>query len=978
MKIPRIHWLVLLLTLTSIPPVSAQNHPELEWRVVPTEHFRIYYHQGLEHLADEAAEIVEHIYGPVTSLYGFEPDGPIRLVLKDTDDIANGLTYYYDNRIEIWPTNLDYEFRGTSDWLWNVITHEFTHAISLQVARKGPRRMPALFFQYFGYQQERNREDVLAGYPDVIASYPIPTTVVPMWFAEGTAQYQARGVQYDRWDTHRDMILRMATLDGDPLSYDEMGVFEKTSLGSEMVYDHGYALVLYLVEQYGEEKLREIFEEASRWWRADFDGALKAALGVSGPELYRRWRTHLDEQYERQVAPIRKHLVEGDSLRNQGYANAHPAWSPDGGRLAYLSNKGRDYLGTGLFILSLDDEKEKAVGGATTSIAWSPDGESVFFSKRSKPNQYGSRYWDLYRYDIEPKKEHRITTGLRARYPALSPDGERLAFVRNGRGMNALGVMRTDGSDVRYLREFEDRTELFSPQWSPDGTRIAFSIARQGHRDIAVLPSEGGELTYLVTSEADDRDPCWTPDGKHLLFSSDGTGIFNLYALSLGDGRIHRLTNVLGGAFHPAVSPDGEGIAFALYGPYGYEIRRLAMRALWEEVDASPFSAPLPEETPTLRASASDLSSPYGGEFSSFFLIPRLVVDDGKLKPGLYASSSGVLEKQSLFGGASIGSNLDVDLFLIYEYRRHIPTIFFELYKQTRHVDERIENRDENFIIYERTFDLNEFNLGARRRLGEHDEVSAALIYSHYSGSIDQSPFTPADREIGRSGFSYTYLKGFDLAVTYRYRALRRALDDDINPRGGREVTFRYDRMLNFFLKGFKMDSSIPAERYDRFSYDQLTLDWKEYLALPWRRHTVSGRLYAGWIDRSVDDFFDYHIGGISFMRGYTYYSLEGRYALMANLTYRFPILRNLGIQVAQTFFDKVYGAVYADVGRAWDRDFKWDAFKRDIGGQVRLDAVSFYGFPTRLEFDAAYGLDEEEGERAWKFYFLMLFEHLN
>ena len=157
-----------------------------------------------------------------------------------------------------------------------------------------------------------------------------------------------------------------------------------------------------------------------------------------------------------------------------------------------------------------------------------------------------------------------------------------------------------------------------------------------------------------------------------------------------------------------------------------------------------------------------------------------------------------------------------------------------------------------------------------------------------------------------------------------------------------------------------------------------MTLDWKEYLALPWWRHALSARLYAGWSDRSVNDFFDYHIGGLGFMRGYTYYSLEGRYALMANLTYRFPILRNLGAQVAQTFFDKLYGALYADVGRAWDHDFRWDAFKMDVGGQLRLDAVSFYGFPTRLAFDAAYGRDEVEDRGAWKFYFSMLFGHLN
>ena len=117
--------------------------------------------------------------------------------------------------LEIWASsiNIDFEFRGTkTDWLRNVFTHELTHLISLQTARKGTRRLPAFVFQFLGYQNEGRRDDVLTGYPDILAAYAVPTTIVPPWYAEGTAQYMAAGAHYDRWDSHRDMILRMATL----------------------------------------------------------------------------------------------------------------------------------------------------------------------------------------------------------------------------------------------------------------------------------------------------------------------------------------------------------------------------------------------------------------------------------------------------------------------------------------------------------------------------------------------------------------------------------------------------------------------------------------------------------------------------------------------------------------------------------------------------------------------------------------------
>ena len=63
---------------------------------------------------------------------------------------------------------------------------------------------------------------------------------------------------YDNWDTHRDMILRSYVLDGNMLTWNQMGVFGKTSLGNESVYNSGFALTRYIARKYGEDKLREI------------------------------------------------------------------------------------------------------------------------------------------------------------------------------------------------------------------------------------------------------------------------------------------------------------------------------------------------------------------------------------------------------------------------------------------------------------------------------------------------------------------------------------------------------------------------------------------------------------------------------------------------------------------------------------------------------------------------------------------------
>ena len=161
----RIVWIAVVCGWCGSNSTWGQNHPELEWHVLVTEHFRVLYYEGLEALAQRAAGLAEAAWEPVTELYDFRPDGPVRLILKDYDDYANGAAYFYHDAIEIWtsPLEHDFELRGTSDWLRNVITHEFVHIISLGASRKGSQRVPAMFLEYFAYKEEKNRDDILTG-----------------------------------------------------------------------------------------------------------------------------------------------------------------------------------------------------------------------------------------------------------------------------------------------------------------------------------------------------------------------------------------------------------------------------------------------------------------------------------------------------------------------------------------------------------------------------------------------------------------------------------------------------------------------------------------------------------------------------------------------------------------------------------------------------------------------------------------------
>ncbi|MDX1440635.1 MAG: hypothetical protein R3284_12105, partial [Rubricoccaceae bacterium] len=337
----------------------------LDWYTIETEHFKVHFHadssgEGSSRSAQVTARIAEEIYGPITSLYEYEPGGKVSIVLIDYLDYSNGAAYFFDNKIDIWAPALESPLRGAHAWLRNVITHEFTHIVQVQKTMRGTRRRPFYYLQYLDYEDVR-RPDVLYGYPDAIASYPVPILNNPAWFAEGTAQYMRDGLSYDTWDSHRDMLLRTKMLAGEGFSLDEMGTFSsKTSLQREQVYNHGFAFTNYLADQYGEEILRVISDELSSMTNWNIERAIADAVDEPADDVFGRWQTNLAAEYERRTRQIRANLVEGELLEAEGFTNLYPAYSPDGTRLAYISNKGQDYNILALYVRDLTTGEEQS------------------------------------------------------------------------------------------------------------------------------------------------------------------------------------------------------------------------------------------------------------------------------------------------------------------------------------------------------------------------------------------------------------------------------------------------------------------------------------------------------------------------------------------------------------------------------------------------------------------------------------------
>ena len=244
------------------------------------------------------------------------------------------------------------------------------------------------------------------------------------------------------------------------------------------------------------------------------------------------------------------------------FGDEAPAYSPDGARIAFQSNRSergdnkydiwiREPDGTLHNLTNISSER-----GSAENPAWSPDGARIVFNAHP-----GSKKDDIYVMDVTDDEigdednisavAHDRDNKMQDRSPSWSPDGSRIVFssksgdgdecsVEDGAGTEDcfdIHVVNADGTAPVELTGGQPReTNYKAPAWSPDGERIAYHISPDdGKASISVTDPTGATHRSLTHhSGRAHTNPAWSPDGSMVALSANLNGSDNdnqIYAI---------------------------------------------------------------------------------------------------------------------------------------------------------------------------------------------------------------------------------------------------------------------------------------------------------------------------------------------------------------------------------------------------------------------------------------------------------------
>ncbi len=972
--------LCLFSILLMTTPAQAIDDPDLDYYTISTPNFYVHYHDGIEDLARRSAIIAEESHEVLSPLLDWKPGGRVHMLITDDRDTANGFARVFGrNFITIYakPPTPENNLGYYDDWLRVLIYHEYVHILHI---------------------------DTKTGLPDwinrVIGKQYHPNTVLPRWYKEGVAIY------YESHSTGRGRVqspifrmwLRTAALDDELFSLGQSTGLPFEWPSGTGPYLYGAFFIDYLGRTQGENYIRDFNH---RYGERTIPFAMQYITDeITGGTLDDHWEGFIAETKGEAVA--RKVAVEAagktqlELLSDGGGRNRYPVIRPDGSQdvtflradltqhpvFASLSHSDAGHDGAAVPIRDAD--------GARGRPAWSPDGETIYFS-RSEPHENVYTFTDLFAYTPSTGRLRRITHGDRAREPDISPDGKEMVHVRNRAGTMELvrrPLITPDREEVLLGRHDWEPEEdghwqqISTPVYTPDGDGVVFSWWRadRRQRDLYLYRFDTEEWEKLTDGPTHDMDPSFGPDGL-LYFTSNVDDIFNIHAMDLDTGEVWQVSNVVRGVFHPQVTPDGEWIYVYTYTHRGFEIARFRHPQQLTREDRRPVERNSPKIAfPEQTYPGVDYPQPYRPWrwMQPMFFSPDFgVISDGAGFGGTIRGYDPVEHHEYTVSGAyTTGPSFgDGGLNLGARYRYSGGAFNITTGARTQNVlrSERIVAGSE-FVPYIERLSRANVDIAYPIRLHE-GSFSLRLGYDvEYSTERERADFRhepgdirPEEPELGflnelSFGISYSDLSRYPHSVsTERGVSAGTSVGLQSPQLGHRDSNVNLTYNLNFYRPNPLVDRHVFALRL-RGAIN--------------RSATRANRLYSigGHAPQDVltSTIFQDPRGGFP-IRGYPPAVTRGDQYQVWKLEYRFPLMEfDRGFSTTPLFLRNLKGSVFVDSGAAFSghlSDAITDEFRTGIGAEIQLDTVIGFYETNRFRLGHARGLNED-GISDWYLFF--------
>lgn len=916
------------------------------YRTIETENFAIHYHEPLSVAARRVAIILERAHEELTAILGHRPKRRVHVVMTDGSESANGsATAIPVNTMRLFmtaPEDLS-EIGDFDDWLNLLVVHEHAHILHLD----NIGGLPALINKLIG-------------------KLWAPNHILPRFVIEGLATFlESERTSGGRLrSTHFAMIMRMAALDDRLLRIDQLSNQTDFHPHGSIYYLYGSRFWDFIIARHG----RDVLAQFARFYGKKaipfgFNRALKRVTGETFVGLYEEF---LEGEREKaravEARVLEEGRVEGAQLTHHGEGAAYPLFIDDE-TLVYHASDGRS--DSQLRRIDLRDPSRvkkltRVAGRSRASLG--PDGSLYFDSIDSSRNLYN--FFDLYRLAPNKRRRARLSRGLRARAPAISPDGSKIAFTMNSAGTTHLAIAPLEDPE-RYeiILRSERFEQIYTPAFSPDGSALVYSIYRRGgYRDLEELDLETGERRRLTRDRALDMGPAFSPDGSALYFTSDRDGVANIYRLDRATEEIVKITNVVGGAYMPAVSPDGSRLAYIGYGSLGFDVFLLDLDS------AEPLPAPGSYERPE-----AELIDDYAPLFSRPYrairtLFPRNVeLGLGENAFGYQLSAllraEDIAQHHRLSLRTGVGLEMGIaDVELAYTLARSPVPITLSLYR--RHGLEAGLIVDRSRSTY-RTLYLGG-EIGASYRFFDSfrsHTVGASFGVQHAAlNDRLELPYDPNRYVDARPSFGFTTTT----RLRYAYSDVRRHTYDITPSEGQRLAT---DLAVRTPERGERTMSGSAVITFDRYIENPFVEH--HVLAIGLQAGTVfgdpasRGRFSLGGFSNMslLDGFLNGHMLSGRVLRGYPVGADYGERFMLLNVDYRFPIYRiQRGIGTLPFYLQRLYGSVFANFGEAFNGAPDLQSIKGGAGVELFLDLLLGYYLPFTIRGGLAYGWNEGGG----------------